>query len=168
MDDFRYMTALECLDVQGFVFCGTYQIGTNPEQHITALNKRLPPNIRVLHLRCYSWSVNLRYPHNNRPFAGQTFQEANKTIRLLIEYLEQSERSQPLLEKVVVWLPEAWGNDWPEVWRKVTATLEAVSAVAAKQSIKIIMEDIDDMQWGTSEYPGEEYADCKAEKAGSG
>ena len=84
-----------------------------------------------------------------------------------MEYLELPKRPQPFLEKVVIWLPEAEGKDWPEEICKLKTALEEVSVIAVEQGVTVITKVVDDLQWGISKYPGEEDARTSGEEAGS-
>ena len=156
MGDFSHMQTLEFLDIQGKVFLGNDELRDKRGEFVTELNQRLPPKLKVLQLRCYSWDVAISNPDRERSMADQSLEETRKVVQLLKRYLEQAELHQQDLGKVAIWLPEPHrGKEWIEEMRKVTPAVEDITQIALSHGVEIITRTVDDTHWGFSEYPGE-------------
>ena len=159
MGDLSALENLEYLDIQGKVFLGNDELREADPDFLTELGQRLPPKLKVLQLRCYSWDVALSNPDGARSMADQALEETRKTLQLLKCYLEQPERPQRSLEKVLIWLPEAQGKEWPEEMGKVAPVIDELTKIALSHGVKLITRTVDDTHWGISEYPGESSAE---------
>ena len=83
MGDFSALENLEYLDIQGKVFLGNDELREGYPHYVSEISQRLPPKLKVLQLRCYSWDVALSFPDKKRSMPDQILEETRKTLQLL-------------------------------------------------------------------------------------
>ena len=158
--DFGKLEALQQLDIQGNLFAGwVISQQRDPKQCMERVN-HLPPNLRTLHLRCYTehlnWTDTLSVGKKALVFG--VLAEINQTLKALEVYLQLPDRPQPLLEKIVIWLSEGMEDDgsmrsacWSacsDLMDEFERQLETVMDMASEQGIRFVGRVMDDLQVG--------------------
>ena len=86
--------------------------------------------------------------------------EVNQTLRALEAYLRLPNRPQPLLAKIVIWLPNGMEDDglmkragWlehPSLMHEFARRLEKTVTIASEQGVRIVTEIMDESQVGVT------------------